>query len=80
MFLSEIRDISRFTSTRKLRAFAGLYSSVYQSGNFEANALKKRFKSLALFKTYYSQNSKKQPNLSVLLQPKVSDRRSYYDA
>ena len=34
MILGEIGDISRFSSPKKLLAFAGLDPSVYQSGNF----------------------------------------------
>ncbi len=37
LILSEIGDISNFSSADKLLAFAGLDPSVYQSGNFEAN-------------------------------------------
>lgn len=36
MILGEIGDISRFSKSRKLLAFAGLDPSVYQSGNFSA--------------------------------------------
>lgn len=36
MILGEISDITRFTNPSKLLSFAGLYPSVYQSGNFEA--------------------------------------------
>jgi len=36
MILGEIGDIHRFSSPRKLLAFAGLDPSVYQSGNFSA--------------------------------------------
>lgn len=36
MILGEIGDINRFSKPRKLLAFAGLDSSVYQSGNFSA--------------------------------------------
>lgn len=35
--LSEIGDIKRFPSVKQLTAFAGLDSSVYQSGTFKAN-------------------------------------------
>jgi len=35
--LGEIGDISRFDSPKKLRAYAGLDASVYQSGNFRAS-------------------------------------------
>ena len=37
MILGEIGDIHRFSSPSKLLAFAGLDSSVYQSGNFNAS-------------------------------------------
>lgn len=36
MILGEIGDIKRFSSPSKLLAFAGLDTSVYQSGNFQA--------------------------------------------
>ena len=36
MILGEIGDITRFTKSSKLLAFAGLDPSVYQSGNFQA--------------------------------------------
>lgn len=36
MILGEIGDIHRFPSPSKLLAFAGLYPSVYQSGNYSA--------------------------------------------
>ncbi len=36
MILGEIGDIHRFFNSGKLLAFAGLDSSVYQSGNFQA--------------------------------------------
>ena len=36
MILGEIGDIHRFSTPRKLLAFAGLDPSVYQSGNFQA--------------------------------------------
>jgi len=35
--LGEIGDISRFASAKKLRAYAGLDASVYQSGEFEGS-------------------------------------------
>ncbi|MBS7528863.1 IS110 family transposase [Fusibacter paucivorans] len=37
MILGEIGDIRRFSSAKKLLAFAGLDPSVYQSGNFQAS-------------------------------------------
>ena len=37
MILGEIGDIHRFKKPCQLLAFAGLDSSVYQSGNFNAN-------------------------------------------
>lgn len=37
MILSEIGDITKFSSADKLLAFAGLDPSVYQSGQYEAN-------------------------------------------
>lgn len=40
MILGEIGDINRFSKPRKLLAFAGLYPSVYQSGNFIAKKTK----------------------------------------
>lgn len=36
MLLGEIGDIQRFSNPSKLLAFAGIYPSVYQSGNFQA--------------------------------------------
>ena len=36
MILGEIGDIHRFSNQNKLLAFAGLDSSVYQSGNFQS--------------------------------------------
>ena len=40
MMLGEIGNIHRFSSPGKLLAFAGLYPSVYQSGNFQARRTK----------------------------------------
>ena len=37
MILGEIGDIHRFSNPKKLLAFAGLYPTVYQSGNFQAH-------------------------------------------
>lgn len=37
MFIAEIGDIKRFPSTKQLTAFAGLDSSVHESGTFKAN-------------------------------------------
>ncbi|MEY8521442.1 IS110 family transposase [Lachnospiraceae bacterium 38-10] len=36
MILGEIEDIHRFSCPTKLLAFAGLYLSAYQSGNYTA--------------------------------------------
>ena len=38
--VGEIGDVSRFKSSDKLLAFAGLDPVVYQSGNYDANKLK----------------------------------------
>ena len=40
MILGEIGEISRFSHPSKVLAFAGLYPSVHQSGNFMANHMR----------------------------------------
>jgi transposase len=44
VIVAEIRDIKRFLSSKQLTAFAGLDSSVYESGTFKArqNRITKR--------------------------------------
>lgn len=49
MILGEIGDIHRFSNPNKLLAFAGLYPTAYQSGDFQVNALVCRNENPVLF-------------------------------
>lgn len=84
MILGEIGDVTRFSDSSKLLAFAGLDPSVYQSGNFNAShtRMSKRGSRVLRYALINAAHNvvKNNKTFKAYYETKKSEGRSHYNA